>query len=88
MKENLTEVQKEQIKYHVTTKTNLMDWLVYTLITMIIVTPFFVENWSWLLLLKQFSISLVIGFICGIFNHIIRQLVFIKTILIKTNKKS
>lgn len=73
--------EQQDTEYKVSSKTNYMDWLVYTLTTMIIITPFFLENWSVLLLFKQISVALMGGFLFGILNHIIRQLQFIKRIL-------
>lgn len=73
--------QENKDEFKVSTKTNYIDWLVYTLTTMIIITPFFLENWCVLLLFKQISVALMGGFLFGILNHIIRQLQFIKKII-------
>lgn len=53
----------------ISAKTNLMDWLVYFIFTMVFMAPFFWGLWT-----KHICISLLISFFAGLMNRIIREL--------------
>jgi hypothetical protein len=57
----------------VSTKTNLMDWAVYSIATTILLLPFFAGEYF-----KHLSASLIIGFLFGMLNRIIRELVLLR----------
>jgi preprotein translocase subunit SecF len=57
----------------VSTKENLTDWLLYSIATAILLIPFFSGE-----LLKHISLSLIIGFLFGMLNRIIRELVLLR----------
>lgn len=57
----------------VTTKTNLTDWLVYSIVAVILLLPFFGGQYF-----KHLSASLIIGFLFGMINRIIRELVLLR----------
>jgi len=54
-------------------KTNLLDWLLYTVITAVLLIPFFPNE-----LYKHISVSLLIGFLFGMLNRIIREIVLLR----------
>ncbi len=58
----------------VTTKENLIDWLVYSIITIFLLIPFFTYDEYH----KHISISILIGFLFGMLNRIIRELVLLR----------
>lgn len=57
----------------VTTKTNLTDWLVYSIAAAILLLPFFGGQYF-----KHLSASLIVGFLFGMINRIIRELVLLR----------
>lgn len=57
----------------VSTKTNLIDWFVYTIITGILLIPFFSGEIN-----KHIGASLIIGFLFGMINRIIREIVLLR----------
>lgn len=57
----------------VTTKTNLTDWLVYTIVAIVLLIPFFGGEYF-----KHLCASLIIGFLFGMLNRIIRELVLLR----------
>ena len=57
----------------VTAKTNLIDWLTYTFIVGFILIPFFPGEIN-----KHIGASLIIGFLFGMINRIIRELVLLR----------
>lgn len=60
-------------KKEVTTKENLTDWLVYFVCVAIFIFPFFQDS-----IAKHISASLIISFLFGMLNRIIRELTLIK----------
>ena len=53
----------------VSTKENLFDWLVYSCTTALLLLPFYQgQNF------KHFSISIIVGFLFGMINRIIREI--------------
>ena len=71
--ESQKEIESIGNKQHVSSKTNLIDWLVYFIITAILLYPFFTID-----ILKWISASLLLSFFAGMGNRIIRELNFIK----------
>lgn len=71
--ESQKEIESIGNKQRVSSKTNLIDWLVYFIIIAILLYPFFTAN-----ILKLISVSLLISFFAGMGNRIIRELNFIK----------
>lgn len=63
----MTELPKKT--ENVTMKDNLIDWLVYFIFSAIFLTPFFWEEWA-----KHICASLIISFLFGMLNRIIREL--------------
>lgn len=57
----------------VTTKTNINDWVVYTIIAVILLIPFFGGQYF-----KHLSASLIVGFLFGMINRIIREVVLLR----------
>jgi preprotein translocase subunit SecF len=57
----------------VTTKTNINDWVVYTIVAIVLLIPFFGGEYF-----KHLSASLIIGFLFGMLNRIIRELVLLR----------
>lgn len=57
----------------VTTKTNINDWVVYTIVAVILLIPFFGGQYF-----KHLSASLIVGFLFGMINRIIRELVLLR----------
>lgn len=57
----------------VSTKKNLIDWLIYSIVAAILLLPFFGGQY-----LKYFSASLIVGFLFGMINRIIRELVLLR----------
>ena len=57
----------------VTTKTNINDWVVYTIVAVILLIPFFGGQYF-----KHLSASLIVGFLFGMLNRIIRELVLLR----------
>jgi len=57
----------------VSTKENLIDWLVYSIAAAFLLIPFFSGEYF-----KHLSLSLIIGFIFGMLNRIIRELVLLR----------
>jgi|LakMenE18May11ns_1017448.scaffolds.fasta_scaffold6653753_1 hypothetical protein len=57
----------------VSAKINLIDWLTYTIITGFILIPFFPKEIN-----KHIGVSLIIGFLFGMLNRIIRELVLLR----------
>ena len=57
----------------VSTKTNINDWVVYTIVAIVLLIPFFGGEYF-----KHLSASLIIGFLFGMLNRIIRELVLLR----------
>lgn len=57
----------------VTAKTNLTDWAVYSIAAAILLLPFFAGEYF-----KHLSASLIVGFLFGMINRIIRELVLLR----------
>ena len=57
----------------VSAKTNLMDWFIYSIAAAILLLPFFGGQY-----LKHFSAALIVGFLFGMINRIIRELVLLR----------
>jgi preprotein translocase subunit SecF len=57
----------------VSTKTNLIDWLVYSIVAIVLLIPFFGGEYF-----KHLSASLIVGFLFGMLNRIIRELVLLR----------
>jgi Na+/H+ antiporter NhaC len=55
-------------------KKNIIIWLIYSIISMILFIPFFYGEWF-----KHLSISLLTGFLFGMLNAIINELIIINT---------
>jgi hypothetical protein len=66
----------------VTTKDNLIDWLVYTVCSMILLIPFFQGQY-----MKHVCASLLIGFLFGMLNRIIREIFLFREDYYNQNKK-
>jgi VIT1/CCC1 family predicted Fe2+/Mn2+ transporter len=64
---------KEVSTKEVSTKENLTDWLVYSIIAAILLLPFFAGEYF-----KYLSASLIVGFLFGMINRIIRELVLLR----------
>jgi hypothetical protein len=53
-------------------KTNLIDWTIYSIIAAILLIPFFGGQY-----LEHLSASLLVGFLFGMLNRIIREVEFL-----------
>lgn len=60
---------EESVTEKVTMKDNLMDWGVYFIFCAIFLIPFFGGDWG-----KHISASLIISFLFGMLNRIVREL--------------
>ena len=63
-------------------KDNLMDWLVYTICTMVLFIPFFQGQY-----MKHLCASLLVGFLFGMLNRINRELVLFRESYYNQNKE-
>lgn len=66
--------------------TYFIDWMIYSIISVVLISPFFKDfqnEWQ-----KLFGLSFLLGFFLGMLNRLVRELVDIKKLLITTQKKN